>query len=228
MKKSGPVQWGFRVLFYIVGLFFMSLGVALSVNSGLGVSPVNSLPYVINQVSGVALSTCIIAMFCSYILLQALLLRREFQPINLLQIFFSTVFGYFVDFSKWLIGDFALPTYIGKLVMLAASIVLVAVGVVLYIEVKLVPMPMEGLSLTLAQKLRLPFHNMKIIVDCVVVAAGIIISFVFLHKLVGIREGTVLTALATGKVMAWVKTPLCSLVQRCCFKEPDEAGSFTT
>lgn len=228
MKKSGPVQWGFRVLFYIIGLFFMSLGVALSVNSGLGVSPVNSLPYVINQVSGVALSTCIIAVFCSYILLQALLLRREFQPINLLQIFFSTVFGYFVDFSKWLIGDFALPAYIGKLVMLAASIVLVAVGVVLYIEVKLVPMPMEGLSLTLAQKLRLPFHNMKIIVDCVVVAAGIIISFLFLHKLAGIREGTVLTALATGKVMAWVKTPLCSLVRRCCFKKPDEADSVIT
>ncbi len=217
MKKSTPAQWGLRVLFYVLGLFFLAMGVAFSVNSNLGVSPVNSLPYVASQVLGTAMSTCVIVIFCGYILFQVLILRREFRPINLLQIVFSTIFGYFVDFAKWLVGDFALPTYAGQLAMLCISILFIAVGVVLYIEVDLVPMPMEGLSLAVAKKLNVPFHNMKIIVDCVVVAAGIAISFLCLHSLVGIREGTVITAIVTGKVMALVKKPLSPLLQRLCF-----------
>ena len=48
MKKSTPAQWATRVVLYIVGLFFMALGVAFAVNSDLGVSPVTSLPYVIS------------------------------------------------------------------------------------------------------------------------------------------------------------------------------------
>ena len=35
---------------YAAGLLFMAFGVAFSVNSGLGVSPVNSLPYVVSLV----------------------------------------------------------------------------------------------------------------------------------------------------------------------------------
>lgn len=217
MKKSSPAQWGLRVLFYVLGLFFLAMGVAFSVNSNLGVSPVNSLPYVISQVSGTAMSTCVIIVFCTYILLQVVILRKEFRPINLLQIVFSTIFGYFVDFAKWIVGDFALPTYFGQLGMLAISILFIAVGVVLYIEVDLVPMPMEGLSLAVAKKTKVPFHNMKIIVDCVVVVTGIAVSFLFLHSLVGIREGTVITAIVTGKVMALVKKPLSPILQTCCF-----------
>lgn len=217
MRKSTPIQWGLRVLLYMLGLFLLAVGVAFSINSNLGVSPVNSLPYVISQISGAAMSTCVIIVFCSYILLQVLVLRKEFNPINLLQIVFSTAFGYFVDFAKWIVGDFALPTYAGQLVMLAISIVFIAVGVILYLDVELVPMPMEGLSLALAKKLNIPFHNMKVIIDCVVVAVGIALSFLFLHRLDGIREGTVITAIVTGKLMALLKKKITPMVQRVCF-----------
>ena len=143
MKRNAPAQWAIRVILYVVGLFFMALGVAFAVNSDLGVSPVTSLPYVVSLIADRALGTCVIAVYGVYIVLQILILRREFRLINLTQILFSTVFGYFTDFTKWLLGDFTLPTYAGQLVMLAISIVIVALGVFLYIEVDLVPMPME-------------------------------------------------------------------------------------
>ena len=38
------------------------------------------------------------------------------------------LFGYFVDFAKAVVGDFALPTYPGQLIMLAVSMVFVALG----------------------------------------------------------------------------------------------------
>ena len=209
MKKSTPLQMACRILIYCFALLLMAFGVALSVNSNLGVSPVNSLPYVISQIIHVRMGTCVTAIFCFYILLQILILRRDFRPINLLQIVFSTIFGYFVDFAKALVGDFAIPTYLGQLTMLLASIVLIALGVLLYMEVQLVPMPMEGLS----------FPTMKTVVDCLVVLIGVVLSFVFLGRLEGIREGTVITAAVVGKLIAVFRKPLSPAVRKICFGE---------
>ena len=185
-----------------------------------------SLPYVISLIADTALGTCVIAVYGVYIVLQILILRREFRLINLTQIIFSTIFGYFTDFTKWLLADFALPTYAGQLVMLGISIVTVAFGVFLYMEVDLVAMPMEGLTQAIARKVGRPFHNVKIVVDCSTVALGILLSFVFLHGLFGIREGTVITAIVVGKVMGLFKKPLQPVVQKLCFgavgPEPEE------
>ena len=219
MKKSTPSQFVIRILVYCLGLLLLAFGVAISVNSDLGVSPVNSLPYVISQIIHVQLGTCVTAVFCSYIALQVLILRREFQIVNLLQILFSTLFGYFVDFAKWAIGDFALPGYVGRLVMLAASIILIALGILLYMDAQLVPMPMEGLTAAIAKKLGKPFPTMKTIVDCIVVGTGIVLCFVFLGRLDGIREGTVITAVVTGKIIALLRKPLSPVIQKLCFGE---------
>lgn len=219
MKKSTPAQFVIRVLIYCFALLLMALGVALSVNSNLGVSPVNSLPYVVSRIVNVQMGTCVTAIFCFYILLQIVILRKEFQIINLLQIVFSTIFGYFVDFAKMLVGDFAIPTYFGQLAMLAASIVVVALGVLMYMDVQLVPMPMEGLSVTLAKRLGKPFPTMKIIIDCLVVLLGVVLSLVFLGTLDGIREGTVITAIVVGKLIAVFKKFISPVIKKICFGE---------
>ena len=217
MKKSTPIQFVWRVLIYCLALLIIAFGVAISVNSNLGVSPVNSLPYVISKIIHVQMGTCVTATFCFYILLQVILLRKEFQPVQLLQIVFSTIFGYFVDFAKWIVGDFAIPTYFGQLAMLAISIVLIALGVLMYMDVQLVPLPMEGLSATIAKKLGKPFPTMKTVVDCVVVATGVALCFIFLGGLDGIREGTIITAIVTGKVISILKKWISPVIERICF-----------
>lgn len=219
MKKSTPVQFVIRVLIYCLGLLSLAFGVAFSVNSNLGVSPVNSLPYVISRIVNVQMGTCVTAVFCFYILLQILILGRKFNPVNLLQIVFSTIFGYFVDFAKMVLGDFTIPTYFGQLTMLAISIPLIAVGIALYMDAQLVPMPMEGLSSCLADKFGMSFPNMKTIVDCLVVGIGLVLCFVFLGKLDGLREGTIITAVVTGKVIALIKKPLSPVLKKICFGE---------
>ncbi len=162
-----------KVAVYAVGLLFMAFGVAFSVNSGLGVSPVNSLPYVVSLVLGVDMGSCVIAVFSFYVLVQILIYRRDFKWINLTQILFSTLFGYFVDFAKAVVGDFALPTYPGQLIMLAVSMVLVALGVCLYMDAGLVNMPMEGMTNAIAERIvKKPFHDVKVAVDCLAVAGG--------------------------------------------------------
>jgi len=210
-----------RVLIYCAGLMSLALGVVFSVNSNLGVSPVNSLPYVVSRISGVDMGKCVTMVFACYIVVQILLLRKDFQWINLTQILFSTLFGYFVNFAKWILGDFSIPTYPGKLLMLAVSILFVAAGVCLYMDVKLVNMSMEGMTHAINQKLlpRLAFHDVKVIMDCLVVAVGIGLSLVLAGKVEGIREGTVLCAILVGKIMKPLQKVLQPAINKLCFTD---------
>lgn len=219
MKKSTPAQFVIRIVIYCLALLLMAFGVALSVNSNLGVSPVNSLPYVVSRILNVKMGTCVTVIFCFYILLQAVVLGKDFPLFNLLQIAVSTIFGYFVNFAKATIGGFVLPTYFGKLAMLAASIVLIALGMTLYMETHISSMPMEGLSSALAKRFGKPFPFMKTLTDCVTVGLVILLSFVFLGTLDGIREGTVITAMVVGKMIALFRKPLSPVLRRLCFRE---------
>lgn len=230
MKSFDKRRFLFRLLFYVLGLFILAMGVSVSVNSNLGISPVNSLPYEVSLITDIPLSTCVIIVYCGYIFLQFLILRRQFKLIYLTEVIFSVIFGYFVDLTSLIVGDFTIPTYAGKLVMLAISIVLIALGVLIYVSVKLVPMPMEGLSLAITEKAGIPFHNTKNIIDCIVVGASVLLSVVGLHGLVGIREGTVVTAIVVGRVIAVFRRPLLPVIERVCFgagEAPEEAVEKT-
>lgn len=196
----------------------------ISVNSNLGVSPVTSLPYAVSQASGLPLSTCVMTIYSFYVLLQILILRKEFKWVNLAQVLFSIIFGYLVDFCKWMLGGFCPPAYLGRLLMLPVGIFLVALGVTLYVEVRLVPMSMEGLTLALAGKLKKPFSSVKVLLDCLSVLAAVTISLLFLHRLAGVREGTVIAAIVTGRVVALIKRPLLPVLRRICFGEDAPAG----
>lgn len=214
---------------YMLGLLFMAFGVAFSVNSGLGVSPVNSLPYVISLILNIDMGRCVIGVFASYILVQFILLKRNFRWIQLTQLVFSTVFGYFVDFAKLILGDWTLASYLGRLCMLFFSILLVALGVCLYMGTGLVNMPMEGMTKAVKDTLfpKTHFTEVKVAMDCGVVLLGAALSFLFLGKLEGIREGTVICAVLVGKVMKPLQKCLEPLLGRVCFERRRENHEHT-
>ena len=216
MKTTTPARLAARLGIYTLGLLILAFGIALAVNCELGVSPVSSLPYVLSLIFNVSLGTCTTIVYATYVLLQMVLLRK-FQPTLLLQLVFSTIFGWFVDGAKYVLGDFCLPTYFGQLAMLAASIVLIGFSLVLYIDVKLAPMPAEGLVGCLADKLGRPFSQMKTAFDCTSVLVAAVLSLIFLGGLVGIREGTVLTALLVGKMMGVLRKFAGPVIRKVCF-----------
>ena len=102
MKKTKTARLAIRLGIYCLGLLVLAFGIALSVNSNLGVSPVSSLPYVVSRIVNISLGSCTVIVYAVYVLLQMLLNGRKIQPMLLLQMVFSTIFGYFVDFAKLL------------------------------------------------------------------------------------------------------------------------------
>ena len=219
MKKSTPGQIAARLGIYCLGLLVLAFGVTLSVNCNLGVSPISSLPYVISRIVNISLGTCTTLVYAFYVLVQMVLNGRKFQPALLLQLVFSTVFGYFVDGAKLILGDFMLPGYLGRLVMLAASILLIGTSLVLYIDVRIAPMPAEGLVSCISEKWGKPFSKIKTLVDCASVLIGTTLCCLFLGRLVGIREGTVITALLVGRMTGVLRKFISPWIRKVCFGE---------
>ena len=215
MKKN---KWIARIAAYAIGLLILAFGVAFSVNSNLGVSPANSFPYVVSLILNTKMGNCVTVIFICYILLQILILRKDFQWIDLSQILFSTLFGKFVDFAKMVLDGFCFPTYAGRLLMLAISIVLIAIGISMYMGAKLVNMPTEGLASAIAAKLpNKEFHQTKVMVDCASVGTALILSMCFLGGLQGIREGTIISAIVIGKVIPYANKVTKPILQKFCF-----------
>ena len=84
-----------RLINYFVGLFIMTVGIAFSIKSNLGVSPVSTIPYTMTVVWGIEIGMATIIFHCSLVVLQILLLRKSFQYKQLLQVPVGIVFGYF-------------------------------------------------------------------------------------------------------------------------------------
>ena len=194
--------WLKRLLVYFLGLFIMALGVVFSVKSALGVSPVTSLANVTHQISGIGLGACTTGTYCFYILVELLILRRDFRPAMLLQILASLFFGLLVSAATGLLDFIPAPgSYPLRLAFLAVSIPLIALGVMLYLAPAILPTPGEGLSLALSRKLGKPVSTCKLITDCCMVGLSAAASLIFFHTLVGVREGTVIAALTVGFLM---------------------------
>ena len=190
-----------RVLLYVFALFLLSLGVVLAVNADLGVSPIGVMPFVLSLITDLSLGTCTFLVFSLFALLQVLILRKDFQWFQLAQILFAGFFGYFVDFSRFLLGDFYIPSYFGRLLTLGLGMTFTASGVVLHMRARIINMPPAALMLAIATKIpRAQFHQVKIVVDSSLVVLAILLSFLVLGGLFGIREGTVLSAMLTGRL----------------------------
>ena len=84
MKQIGTTLLK-RVLVYCAGLFVMALGVSFSGKADLGMSPVNSIPYVLSEIfTSLSMGTWIIIIFSLYILIQFIILGRDLQPARVL------------------------------------------------------------------------------------------------------------------------------------------------
>lgn len=197
-----------RYLLLCVGLTIMAFGVAFSIKGELGTSPISSLPYVASLLTPMTVGTATIAMHCVFIVLQILLLRRQYDPIQLIQLSVALVFGYLTDFSVWVIQSISPSSYVMQWVLCVIGILLVGVGVSFEVTAGVVTLAGEGMVLAVCKVFPVKFGNAKVGFDVSLVVISCILSLVFLGHLAGVREGTVAAALCVGMIAKQVNRPM--------------------
>ena len=135
-----------------------------------------------------------------FILLQILILRKKYHPIQLMQLPVAFFFGYLTDFGVWAVQGITCDHYLQQWLVCLIGIFLVAVGVSLEVKAGVVVLAGEGVVLAICKVLPVKFGYMKVGFDVTLVAIACVLSFVFTGRLQGVREGTVAAALLVGLI----------------------------
>ena len=179
------------------------MGVAASVKADIGVFPVSAIPYVTSRILNIDMGITTATFFCSLVIFQAILLRKNFKILSLFQILVASLFGYFVSFCNSLLRFDAPEFYPWRIILHTLGILLLSFGVMLYLAASIVPQPPEGVLLAINQISGWRVSTLKIVFDCSLVIICLIISSIFMGTpLYGIREGTIMAAVGIGYGMS--------------------------
>ena len=192
-----------RYLLFTAGLFLEGVGIAFTKHSQLGVTPIASVPNVVSYlVPDISLGTLLFIWNCLMLLGQILILRRDFRRVQFLQIPVSFLFGWFTDIGLRIVSGVPVDIYPAKLLSLTAGIFLLALGVEVTVIAGVVLNAGEGFVKAVSDKTGKTFGSAKVFSDVSCVVSAVILSMILFHgRILGTREGTIISACCTGLVV---------------------------
>ena len=199
-----------------VGISLMSIGIALAKLAQLGTSPISSIPNVMSYITPLSIGNLTMIFMVLMIFLQMVILREVNLPI-ILQIVPGLAFGGLIDVFVDVFTNLGLPAlmghYLEQLAFTLLGMVVLSLGVFFEVNSRSILMPGEGLVVALTLRTKKPFGKLKMYTDFTMVAVALVISLLYFQGLVGIREGTIIAALFTGRLVT-LYSPLIPWVDR--------------
>ena len=199
-----------------VGISLMSIGIALAKLAQLGTSPISSIPNVMSYITPLSIGNLTMIFMVLMIFLQMVILREVNLPI-ILQIVPGLAFGGLIDVFVGVFTNLGLPAlmghYLEQLAFTLLGMVVLSLGVFFEVNSRSILMPGEGLVVALTLRTKKPFGKLKMYTDLTMVAVALVISLLYFQGLVGIREGTIIAALFTGRLVT-LYSPLIPWVDR--------------
>ena len=199
MKKNIVFRYGL----FLIGLFIASMGVAFSAKAGLGTSPVSSIPYSISLVSGFfSFGGWLNCLSIVQIVVQVILLRKKCKPVEILiQTALAFVYGYLTNFSCYLIQGIRVENYPMQFLFMLLGCVILAFGIWIQFKGGVAMLPGEAMNRAISQVTGKKYENIKIFFDVVYILAAAAICLIFLRRLEGVREGSIIAAVLVGMII---------------------------
>ena len=197
MSKAELIR---RYIFFIVGLFVNSLGIALITKGDLGTSPISSIPYTLSIGFTPSLGMFTLYFSLLLIVLQLAILRRKFPKEFWLQIPVSLGFSWFIDLSMALLGFLQPQSYPVKAVFLLLGCLVLGFGVFMEMAANVVMLPGECTVKAISTTWNTDFGKTKVAVDVTMAATAAVLGLILYHALTGVREGTFVSALLVGAI----------------------------
>ena len=187
-----------RYIFLLAGLFVNGLGVSFITKAGLGTSPITSIPDTLSLgfTPTVGMFTLVFNIFL--VILQVILLRRNFQLQSLLQLPIIALFSFFIDLTMSLLGFMQPETYAMKVVSLIVGCLILGFGVFMEMVANVAMLPGEATVRAVSDVFSTDFGKTKIAFDSSMTVIAAILSFIMFKHLDGVREGTIVAAILVG------------------------------
>lgn len=191
-----------RCCMFLLGIFAMTIGIALSCKADLGTSPISSVPWVMSMFMPWSIGEITIVLNLAFIIAQPILLREIYWHELIGQVITLFFFGNGIDFAMNLLSWVEPTTLAWKWFDCILSTLILAFGVFLCIRAKIFVAAGEGIVLVIAFVSKLKFSIIKNCFDCSLVAISLAISFSQFGEMRGVGVGTIAAAVLVGR---WVQ-----------------------
>lgn len=209
LAEHKAARLALRYLICAVGIVINSFGIAFITKAALGTSPISSVPYVMSLATdALTFGTATFVVNMVFILAQIALLRRNFAPIQLLQVFVNMLFSAAIDVSTDLLWWFD-PTFPPVQILgVLLGCAILATGIAVEVAPNVLVVPGEGVVRAIARVTKIRFGTVKIAFDVSLAVIALIMSIVFFGGVRGLGLGTIICALVVGWFMNLVDAHL--------------------
>lgn len=153
------------------------------------------------------MGTLVIIMHLMHIAGQILVLRKDYEPRQLLQIVVTLVFGFYTDVTMWMTSFLQVPESLPhaiawplQFIELLIGGAILAFGIACEVRSDTLMLAPEGFSLAISRKFNKDFGKVKIVSDTLLVVIAIVLMFIYFHhwdwKMIGV--GTLVSMFYVG------------------------------
>lgn len=191
-----------RIICFLAGIAIESFGIALITKSNLGTSPISSIAWVTTlRFSQISFGVTTFVMNVLFVVVELMLLRRDFQPIQYLQLAVTFWFASTLDVSMNLLVWFSPDTWWEQGIGLLLGCTILALGICMEVAPGLIMVPGEGVVNAFAIVTKARFGTLKVCFDVSLIIIAGILSFVFFSGIRGLGIGTIVAAIITGQIV---------------------------
>lgn len=195
--------WIRRMSVFLIGIVLVSVGIVLCKKSGLGISPISSIPFVMEELLPLSFGTLTMLFHFLNTLIQIVLERTEISK-KLLQVPLAFVFGSVIDLiQKILWVDTAY--WFWQILALGGSVFFTALGMICMLSADLVQNPPDGTVKVLSRRFCIELGKIKNGYDVICVICSVAISICFLKKIRGFGIATIVSAIFVGRCITWIQ-----------------------
>lgn len=194
-----------RVFYWLLGIILLGFGIALVANTGLGSTAITSIALVLSNVLDMSFGSMTLIQNLIFVFIQILILKSNFPKRQYLQIVVSLLLGVAIDLWGQILPDFSQQNYLVTWLIYFVGCLSIAIATVFQLKADIVYNPAEGVVQAISLSIKQPFSKIKTIVDTLIVLSAVVTSLVAFGSLVGVREGTIISALIIGQMVGWIQ-----------------------
>lgn len=191
-----------RVIKMFLGIIFISLGMTFILKAGLGQSTMAGACGVISEITNVRVGNYFSMMNYIFIIVQFIILRKEFKVLQLLQIGVASLQGFGINFFQYdfyLIAHLEPNHYYVCWIFIVIGVLFMSFGVSIVIIADIILMPLEGCCKAIADKTKVKFGTIRQAADFIFIIITVFCLLVWQIPNHYIREGSIFYAFVFGK-----------------------------
>lgn len=209
MKKGKIMknrQYLLRFVEMSIGTILSAIGIYFMIKSNLGQTALVSLARNMGKILGIKDGTMMIIVNSSCLLINYIIMRKDFDKKQLLQIFLALLQGQIVNifvYSLPIFKDLVPSNYLFQWIFMLLGILILSYGIAMMMKANIVKLSLEDLCRVISIKYDYEFSKVRQIADIVCIAGSLFIIFLFGLDFSTLREGTWACMLLLGPSMKY-------------------------